>query len=69
MTLVGHKIDPITRYCVRCGVARQDVEDGTRKFCDMVGNVTAISHLLVYKRLEALEREITSSAKEQPVPA
>lgn len=69
MTTAGHKIDPVTRYCVRCGCSRQDIEDGLRGFCDEIGNVTAISHLLVYKRLEALEREVTSSEQGQPFTA
>ncbi len=64
-----HKIDPITKYCILCGAARKDVEDGLRKFCDEVGNVTAISHLLVHKRLEALVHEVTSSQQGEPFTA
>ena len=44
-----HQFDELTHFCVRCGCARSDFIFGIRPYCDMVGNVSGISHILAYK--------------------
>lgn len=48
---VGHKFCNVTYHCVKCGVSEWDVVQGERDRCDELGNVTAISHIIITRRM------------------
>lgn len=49
-TPATHDFEVVTDFCVRCGCSRIDDEKGFRPFCDEVGNVVGISHIILLKR-------------------
>lgn len=50
----GHRLDPVTGYCVACGVSRRAVEDGAELACLPHPNEVAVNHILARRRLDDL---------------
>ncbi len=48
-----HDWDYETSFCKRCGAACLDVADATRPFCDEIGNMVGISHIIAQRRIQA----------------
>lgn len=58
-----HVFDGMTNFCVKCGCVERDFFDGYRPFCDELGNVVGVSHIIAQRRLNEL---ITGDVKLLP---
>lgn len=56
-----HSYDPITEYCVKCGVAHTE---GLGVKCDQVGNCVGVSHIIALKHLKGLVRDESTSPEQ-----
>jgi hypothetical protein len=51
---MAHDFDKRTDYCMKCGCALGDFVDDLRPFCDEVGNVSGVSHIIAGRRMDAM---------------
>ncbi len=49
--LETHEFEPVTKFCLHCGVAAADALDSMRRCSPK--NVIGISHLLAYRKFQA----------------
>ncbi len=47
----AHKFCPATLFCTVCGVPEWAAKKGERSDCDVVGNLTGVSHVIELRRL------------------
>ena len=62
---MAHDWEPLSAYCLKCGVSANDFVNGLRPYCDEVGNVRGVSHLIAAK---AMKKVLTNESSEKDRP-
>ena len=62
--MMGHAVDPLTRFCRRCGAGEQEIAEGKRapECCVDAANVIGVSHRIAERRFQILIRTPRSRA-------